>query len=350
MPTIILTGGGTAGHCLPNVSLLPNLKKNFDKIYYVGSRNGIEKNISTSNNLDYYEIDTAKLKRKLTLSNLKIPVTVLKGIVQAKRIIKKTSPDVIFSKGGYVSIPMVIAGYLCKVPVISHESDLSVGLANKIASKFSKKVLTSFPETAEKIRNGVYVGPPIRNEIFNVNKTSAYARFGFFDTKPIILITGGSQGSKKINTVIDEVLPILLEKYNVIHLRGKGNLSNTKYPGYFQSEYINDIENAFAITTICITRGGSNTLFELLSLKIPCVVVPLPKEESRGDQILNAQYFSKKNAVTLLYQEKLQNDTLLESIDYVYQNKEKIQSNIKKLSIKSSNDKICKILTDYVKQ
>ncbi len=350
MPTIILTGGGTAGHCLPNISLLPNLKKHFDKIYYVGSHNGIEKQIATNNKLVYYGIDTSKLKRSFTLSNFKIPITLLRGIIQAKKIINKTSPDVIFSKGGYVSLPVVIAGYLCKIPVISHESDLTVGLANKIAGKFSKKVLTSFPDTAQKIKKGQYVGPPIRQEIFSVDKASAYTRFGFSNKKPVILITGGSQGSMAINSIVDEILPNLLKNYNVIHLRGKGNLSKVNFLGYFQAEYINDIEKAFAITTVCITRAGSNTLFELLSLKIPCIVIPLPKLESRGDQILNARYFSSKNAINLLYQENLNSTTLLNNVNSIYEKREILIKNIESLSIESSNNKICEILTYYSKR
>ena len=350
MSTIILTGGGTAGHCLPNIALLPTLKKNFDKIYYVGSKTGIEKNIALKNNLKYYEISTAKLKRKLTFSNLKIPIELIKGINQAKRIIKETSPDVIFSKGGYVSIPMVIAGFMCKIPVITHESDLTIGLANKIASNFSKKVLTSFPETADKIKKGLYVGPPIRQDIFKGNKEYAYQFFGFNRDKPVLLVTGGSQGAKSINSAIINILPSLLKTFNVIHLCGRGNLSQIKEKGYFQAEFLNEIEMAFAITDVCLTRAGSNTLFELLALKIPCLVIPLPKDESRGDQILNAKYFEKKGVINLLYQENITDNRLYEEIVKTHNEKELLISNLDRLSIKSSNEKICEILLKYSKQ
>lgn len=349
MSTIILTGGGTAGHCLPNIALLPNLKNHFDKIYYVGSKTGIEKNIALKNNLKYYEISTAKLKRKITFSNLKIPIELVKGINQAKKIIKETSPNVIFSKGGYVSIPMVIAGFMCKIPVITHESDLTVGLANKIASNFSKKVLTSFPETASKVKKGLYVGPPIRQEIFNVNKDSSYQFFGFNKDKPVLLVTGGSQGAKTINLAITNILPKLLKMFNVIHLCGKGNVSPIKEKGYYQAEFLNEIEKAFAITNVCVTRAGSNTLFELLSLKIPCLVIPLPKNESRGDQILNARYFNEKKVVNLLYQEDITDNRVYEEILKTHREKELLMSNLNGLKIKSSNEKICEVLLNFSK-
>ena len=350
MPKIILTGGGTAGHCIPNIALLPILKTHFDKIYYIGSKTGIEKNIALNNNLTYYGITTTKLKRKFTLSNLSIPFNLIKGINEAKKLIKEIKPDVIFSKGGYVSIPIVIAGNYLKIPVISHESDLTIGLANKLSSKFSKLVLPSFPETARQIKNGYYVGPPLRNELFKVNKELAYQTFGFKNNKPILLITGGSQGAKAINNAIIDIIPQLLKSFNIIHLCGKGNLNNIKLEGYYQTEFTNKIENAFAVSAVCVTRGGSNSLFEILAMKIPSLVIPLPKQQSRGDQILNAQYFSNKEVVKLLYQENLTKETLLDSIICTYKNKDILIENMNKLSIKNSNEEICKILIKYSKQ
>ncbi len=342
MATIILTGGGTAGHCTPNLALLPYLKNHFDKIYYIGSKNGIEKEIIQNAGIKYYSVSTAKFNRKSIKKNIKAPFKILSGIIGAKKLIKKLKPDIIFSKGGYVSVPTVIAGRIKNIPIVSHESDYTLGLANKITAKYCNKVLTSFPETAKNLKNGIFVGPPLRKDLFdkqNIDKNE----FGFYNDKPVLLVTGGSQGSKIINQTLRQALPNIIKNYNVIHICGKGNLDNSiNFNGYFQTEYMSNIKKAYSVTSVCVSRCGANTSFELIALKIPCVFIPLPKGVSRGDQVLNAEYFSKLGLSFILYQNQLNKDSLIEKINDCYNNKHLLSNNFKKHPFNNSNEIIVK--------
>ena len=324
-----------------------DIAKYFDKIYYVGS-NGIERKLIKNTKIKYYTIDCAKLYRKITLKNLKIPFVLLKSIKQSKKIINETKPDVIFSKGGYVAVPTVIAGYKKGIPVISHESDLTVGLANKITSKYCKTVLTSFKETCKQIPNGKYVGPPLRQELFTAKKN--YNNFGFDNSKPVLLVTGGSQGAQSINIHLRKIIPELIKTFNVLHLCGKDNIDNNFHiKEYCQLEYLTEIEKAYAIADVCVTRAGSNTLFELLALNIPCLVIPLPKGISRGDQVLNANYFYNKKLVNLLEQDNLSSNSLLKSITDTYSKRQYYINNLNKFNVKNSCEDIAKILINSVK-
>ena len=348
MATIVLTGGGTAGHCTPHLSLLPYLKKDFKEIYYVGSENGIEKEIISKTDIPYYSVPCAKLYRSIRIDNIIMPFIVSAGIIKAGKILDKIKPDVVFSKGGYVSIPTVIAAKKRKIPVISHESDFTIGLANKITSKHCKKVLTSFKETAKLLKNGEYVGPPIRKSLFTVNKQDSLKYFGFSGKKPVLLVTGGSQGAKIINDTVRKCLPDLLTKYDIIHICGKNNTINEqRSKGYFQAEYINKMEYALNAASICISRAGSNTLFELLSLKIPCILIPLPKGNSRGDQVLNAEYFQKLGLVQVLPQDVLTPQSLMLTINSTCNNTDLIK-NLNKHPITDSSKTISKLLASYI--
>lgn len=347
MKKIVLTGGGTAGHCTPHLALIPKLKKHFNEIIYIGSENGIEKEIIKKTRIEYYSVNCAKLSRSLTLKNLTIPFKVAKGIIQAKKILKTISPDVVFSKGGYVALPVVLAAHSLKIPVISHESDITVGLANKLSSRYSDKVLTSFPETAKTIKNGLFVGPPIRQSIFAVDKLTAIRSFNFNDNKPILLVTGGSQGAKAINDAVHRNLVTLLKTFNIIHVTGKGNLIKNTLNGYYQTEYMHNIEYAFSACDVCVSRAGSNTLFELLALKKNCLIIPLPKGNSRGDQVLNANYFKGLGLINVLEQEYINDNTFTQSILNTYKNREQLQINLKKHPIEDKSDEIVKILSQY---
>lgn len=349
MSTIILTGGGTAGHCVPHLAILPYIKNDFDKIYYIGSKNGIEKNIIEKENLPYYSVPCAKLKRKLCLDNLKIPFVVYSGIKKAQQILTKLKPDVIFSKGGFVAVPVVLAGAKLKIPIISHESDYTVGLANKLTSKLCKKVLTSFPETARTLKNGEYIGAPIRKELFNADKEKSLKYFGFNSDKPILLVTGGSQGSSTINNVLRQSLDILLTKFNVIHICGKNNLDkNINKTGYVQIEYLHNMEKAFSVASVCVSRAGSNTAFELINLKIPTVFIPLPKGLSRGDQVLNAQYFEKQGFACVLQQDLLTTTSFITAVNCAYLNRNVYKQNIENSNIRDSSRQISRMLADCI--
>ncbi len=351
MATIILTGGGTAGHCTPHLALLPYLKKNFDNICYIGSETGIEKQIIEQENIPYFSVACAKLNRKFTAKNLKIPFILVKGITQAGNILDQLKPCVIFSKGGYVALPTVIAAKKRKIPVIAHESDYTVGLANKISSKYCEKVLTSFPDTADSLKNGKYVGSPIRINVSKINKRKALDDFSFSGDKPILLVTGGSTGAKTINKVIRESLNELTPKYDVLHICGKNNLDTTiQNKSYFQTEYMHDIERAFSVADICVSRAGSNALFELLSIKKPCLLIPLPKGISRGDQVVNAEYFEKLGLVSVLQQNSLTTESLVHHVNSVYANRFNLAKNFEKNPVNDKSEIIADILCDYLPQ
>lgn len=351
MATIILTGGGTAGHVTPHLALLPYIKKDFDEIYYIGSENGIEKTIAEGADIKYFSVPCAKLQRKFTLKNLAIPFKVLKGIRAAGKIIDDLKPDVIFSKGGFVSVPTVIAAKKKGVPVISHESDYTVGLANSITARYCKKVLTCFPETAKTLKNGEYVGAPLRKNLYGVKKSDALKRFDLKGDKPVLLVTGGSLGARIINETLRKALPSVLKTFDVIHICGKGNLSKENFgKGYRQTEYMTDIKYAFCAADVCVSRAGSNTLFEILSLNIPCLLIPLPKGVSRGDQVLNAEYFEKSGLVHVILQENLTPKSLLESVNDVYLKRDKLKENLKLHPIRNACPKIAEILRSEIKR
>lgn len=345
--TIILTGGGTAGHIMPNIALLSELKKHFSRICYVGT-NGMEKDIAKQHGLEFFEISAIKLIRKLTLKNCLIPFKLIKSINQCKKIIKEIKPDVIFSKGGYVSVPLAIAGKKYNIPVISHESDLSIGLANKIIAKYAVAVCTSFFETSQKNKKFVYTGSPIREQIFKGNKNLVMQKYNLDKQKPTILFLGGSLGSKAINNCVVDNLSALCKKFNILHIAGKTMTPEAKN-NYVRFDFVSDIENLYACSDVVVCRSGANTIFELLALTKPMILIPLPKTESRGDQIENAENFEKNKYAEIIYQENLNINTLINKIENCLKNKEKIIFNQQKANLKNANKNIIKIILKYSK-
>ena len=349
MKKIVFTGGGTGGHIFPNIAIINELK-NKAKVFYIGS-NGMEKEIIKKEKIKFYEIPTCKFKRSFALSNLLIPFTLIKSIKMAKKILKEIKPDAIFSKGGYVSLPVVFAGKSLKIPVVCHESDLSLGLSNKLCLKKCTKMCTSFKRTADSIgKKGYYTGSPIRKEILKGNKQNAIKLFKNFKAKPTILIIGGSLGSKIINENIFKIIK-KLQNYNVIHLTGKNNInpSLNNLDGYVQLEFSENIEDLYAVCDIVISRAGSNVINEILALKKPNILIPLSKKASRGDQILNAKYFEDLGYSYVLEEENLNSTSLLKAIEYVNKNKEKYISKMKKAENNIANDKIIDLLLNLEK-
>lgn len=342
MKTIVLTGGGTAGHIMPNVALIGTLKKHFDKIYYIGT-NGMEKEIITKQGIPFYEITATKFVRKLSLKTLKIPFELLKSIKQAKKLLKELKPDVIFSKGGYVSMPVAIAGKKLHIPVVSHESDLSMGLANKIILKYANKVCTSFSATTSLSKKCVFTGSPIRKEIFSGNKNNVINKFDYDPQKQTILFIGGSLGATAINDAVYVALPKLCEKYNVLHIAGK-NIKKHTHSGYFQVEFANNVQDFFNACDVCITRSGANTIFELAAIQKPMLLIPLPKGNSRGDQVENANYFKSKNLANVLFQENLNSQNLINEIEKTLRQEKVLKTNMQKLNLKNANNKIVDII------
>lgn len=335
MKKIVLTGGGTAGHVTPNIALLPGLlQKSFD-IHYIGSYRGIEKELIEAENIPYYGISSGKLRRYLDLKNLSDPFKVVKGLAQSIRILRKIKPNIVFSKGGFVSVPVVLAAKFCRIPVIIHESDLTPGLANKIAIPSAQKVCCNFPETLKYLpkEKAVLTGSPIRRELLSGNPDDArsYCRFDY--EKPVLLIIGGSSGAKAINDVIRAQLPDLLKNFQIIHLCGKGNLDNSlnHVKGYAQFEYVSQqLKDMFALASLVISRAGANAICELLALHKPNILIPLSAAASRGDQILNARSFEKQGFSYVIEEENLTADTLQTAIGDVFKKKDVYISAMKK--------------------
>ncbi len=326
MKKILLTGGGTAGHVTPNIALLPDLKAEGYDIHYIGSYEGMEKKLIEAQGIHYDGISTGKFRRYLSVKNLSDPFRVIKGFHQAKKLIREYKPDVVFSKGGFVAVPVVLAAGHYHIPVIIHESDMTPGLANKICMKTASKICCNFPETVKLLPadKAVLTGTPIRRELLNGSRAAGFAFTGLSDDKPILLMMGGSTGSRAVNAGLRSALPELLKEFHVIHLCGKGNLdSKLAQPGYVQYEYISDeLKDLFAISDIVLSRAGANAICELLALKKPNILVPLPAEVSRGDQILNANSFQKQGFSYLLEEKKLNADTLLTAVHEVYNNRD----------------------------
>ncbi|MCI6018764.1 MAG: undecaprenyldiphospho-muramoylpentapeptide beta-N-acetylglucosaminyltransferase [Clostridiales bacterium] len=327
MKKIILTGGGTAGHVTPNIALLPTLKERGYEVHYIGSKDGIEKKLIQSMNIPYYEISSGKLRRYFDLKNFTDPFRVLKGFSDAKRILKQIKPDVVFSKGGFVSVPVVIAAKRCRIPAIIHESDMTPGLANKLCIPSAYKVCCNFPETVQCLPEGkaVLTGSPIRQELFEGSRERGLNFCGFDSSKPVILIIGGSLGSVAVNKAVRNVLDTLLESFQIIHLCGKGHIDDTlkNKKGYVQFEYIQkELNDLFAAADLMISRAGANAICEILALKKPNILIPLSAAASRGDQILNAKSFRKQGFSYVLEEEKVNDASLLKAISEVYDHRQ----------------------------
>ena len=329
MKRIVMTGGGTAGHVTPNIALMPALQEAGYDIQYIGSYNGIEKGLIEAQNIPYHGIDSGKLRRYLDLKNLSDPFRVIHGYTQALGLMRKLKPDIVFSKGGFVSVPVVLAAKTCRVPAIIHESDITPGLANRIAIKGAKKVCCNFPGTLKYLPadKAVLTGSPIRRELFCGDREKAYKLCNFPETvKPVLLIIGGSLGSVAINTAVRKVLPELLEEFHIIHLCGKGNLDHqlTGIVGYAQFEYVSsELTDMLALADLAISRAGANSICELLALHKPNILIPLPAAASRGDQILNAKSFANQGFSCVLEEETLTDQLLLDTVKDVYKNRQK---------------------------
>lgn len=351
MKRIILTGGGTAGHVTPNIALLPRLKELGYDIQYIGSYTGIEKELIEPFGIPYHGISSGKLRRYFSVQNFTDPFRVLKGFREAHKLIRQLKPDVIFSKGGFVSVPVVLAGKRCKVPVIIHESDMTPGLANKIAIPSAAKVCCNFPETLKSLPEGkaVLTGSPIRQELLFGNKIAAMDMCHFTSDKPVILVIGGSLGAVAVNNAVREALPELLKDFQIIHLCGKGKMDESlkDVEGYCQFEYIkNELRNLFALADIVISRAGANAICELLALHKPNLLIPLSANASRGDQILNARSFERQGFSLVLEEEQLTKETLLNAVKTLYENRTTFINSMKNSGQQDSIGTIIKLIEE----
>lgn len=352
MKRIVLTGGGTAGHVTPCIALLPELKKEGYDIQYIGSVNGIERKLIEEFGVPYYGISSGKLRRYFDPKNFSDPFKVMKGYFEAKKILKQLKPDVVFSKGGFVSVPVVLAAKKVRIPVIIHESDMTPGLANKLAIPAARKVCANFPETLNYLPadKAVLTGTPIRKELFSGNKLRGLDFCGFTVNKPVILIIGGSTGSRVINEIIRGMLPTLLRDYQIIHLCGKDNLDDrlSDTEGYVQYEYIKkELSDLFAAADLVISRAGANAICELLALRKPNILIPLSLKSSRGDQILNAESFERQGYSYVLKEEDLSVANLLQAIQTVMEEKHNYIDAMNKSELNNSIDTIIRLIKEY---
>lgn len=351
MKKIVLTGGGTAGHVMPNLALLPELNRQGYQLFYIGSHNGIEAELAAKVGISYYSIATGKLRRYLSLKNLTDPFRVIKGLWEAIRIIKELKPDVVFSKGGFVSVPVTIGAWINRVPVILHESDLTPGLANRLALPFASLVCATFPDTMKHLPStkSVLTGNPIRAELLQGSREAGLKLCGFSNDKPVLAVLGGSLGSVVINKTVRSVLPELLKNFQIVHICGKGNIDNSlDVDGYQQFEFVNEeLAHLLAAADICLSRAGANFIFELLALRKPSLLIPLSKNASRGDQILNAQSFAKQGFSMLLLEEELTAEKLLEQITDLYNNREQFIKAMENSELQNATQTIVDLINKF---
>ena len=318
MKTIVLTGGGTAGHVTPHLALIPKLKETGFDIHYIGSA-GIERQLMENQPLTFHTVQSGKLRRYFDWKNLTDPFRVVWGAIQSIRLIGKIKPDVCFSKGGFVAVPVVIGCWVHRVPVLAHESDLTPGLANRISVRFAKKVAATFPECAEALApKGVLTGTPLRPELFLGEREKGLKLAGFQGKKPVLLMMGGSQGAQSLYKALREAWPRILPHMDVLHLCGKGNLDESLMgtPGYFQTEFLSgSLPDALACADLVLSRAGANALCEFAALTKPMLLIPLPLSSSRGDQILNAKSYGGRGLANVLPQEDLTADTLVQALE-----------------------------------
>ena len=348
---IVLTGGGSAGHVTVNLALIPMLVESEWEVVYIGSKNGIERQLTSNLEVKYYGISTGKLRRYFAWRNFTDIFRVLKGIVEASKIIRQERPKIVFSKGGFVSVPVAIASRLNNIPVITHESDLTPGLANRINIHFSQKICTTFPETLKHLpkNQGEYLGAIVRSGLKRGIAERGRIFCNFESNKSIILIAGGSLGSAFINQTVRSILQYLLPQFQVVHLCGRGNLEpHLEQKGYRQFEYVDrELADLMCLADLVVSRAGSNSIFEFLALKKPMILIPLSRKSSRGDQIENAEFFKRQGYAEVILEEELTENRLLETIQSVVSNQQKYQNSMANYNSDCSLNKLFNLITNY---
>ncbi len=328
----MMTGGGTAGHVMPNLALVKPLREKGYRIGYIGRKKSIEERLAKETGLPFFAISAGRLHRDFNLENWISPWLNMKGTAQALGIIRREKPSVIFCKGGFVSVPVAIAGHMAKVPVVLHESDMTPGLANKLCMPFSDKICVSFEETLAHVpcEKAVLTGTPIRRELAEGNRQEGYALTGLRPGKPVVLVMGGSSGAGALNDVIGKAAEKLIQRYEIVHLCGRQQAQFCKpRPGYCPLEYAGEeLKHLYAMADLIVSRAGANALAEILMLQKPNILIPLPRAVSRGDQILNARSFEKKGYSLVLPQEELTEENLMMALETVYRNRAKYVSSM----------------------
>ena len=350
MDNIVLTGGGTAGHVMPNIALIPELEKEYT-IHYIGTYEGMEHWLVNPylHPRNYHAIKAGKLRRYLSVENIKDPIKVIYGFFQSIKILRKLKPKLVFSKGGYVSVPVVFAAKLLNIPVVLHESDLTPGLANRLAIPRCDKVCVSFESTLKYVKKAekYYTGTPVRRELLEGDKAYGRKLCHINDHKPVLMIMCGSQGAVAVNDAVDSILETLCKTYHVVHLRGKNNLKPEfdKISGYTQFDFIGeDLKHIFATADIILSRAGANAIFEILALNLPALLVPLPRASSRGDQILNAEHFKANGWSMVLHQDQMTSDSLLGHINQLYKERRDYRKRMEQSHANEANKRTLRVI------
>lgn len=351
--TILFTGGGTAGHVTPNLALIKMFQESGWNVLYMGSKNGIEKNIIERIKIPYYGIASGKLRRYFSWRTFIDPFLILFGILQALTFCYRMKPKVVFSKGGYVAFPVVLGAWINRIPVVIHESDLTPGLANRLCFPFAQKICVTFPEGKKYFSSdkAIVTGTPIRDSLLQGDIIKGRELCQFDCEKPTILIIGGGQGSSIINATIRQILPKLLQRFQVVHVCGKGKLDEkfNNLTGYKQFEYLDDeLADVMACADFVISRAGSNSLYELIALKKPHIVIPLSLRASRGDQIHNAKYFAEKGLTYILFEEDMTSDSLLNLIYKLDQERAAVHQRLIEYSLPDSKQLIYGTIEELV--
>ena len=351
---VIFTGGGTAGHVLPNIAIISQLPNSW-KVYYLGSKQGIEGRLVKNLGVSYHEVAVGKLRRYFSFKNLVDPFKVIVGLIQSFWLIVKIKPDLVFSKGGYVALPVTIAAWILQVPVVMHESDLTLGLANRVAARFAAKICIGFPEALQGLRKytkkTLVTGIPVRSEFISASSEIGRKICGFNSEKPILVVLGGSLGSQKINVELRKLLPKLLDSFQIAHICGEGKVNdNINYFGYQQFAYLDEeLPHLLAAADLVISRAGANTLGELVFLQKPSVLMPLGNQASRGDQLINANYFAKHGFSKLLLDSEINSENLYRAILTAFEDKEKMIRELKKLESRDAVKLIIKLISELTK-
>lgn len=349
MKVIVLTGGGTSGHVTPNIALIPKLMESGYTIHYIGSYNGIERQLVEKEGIPYHAINAGKMRRYFDMDNFTDIFRVIKGFAQSFSLLTKLKPYMVFSKGGFVSCPVVWAAWIRRVPVVIHESDITPGLTNRLSAPFAKNICFTFPETAKYLPEGksVMTGIPIRETLLQGDAGTGKKICGFTDSKPVLMVTGGSQGSENINRLIRRTLKVLLIDFQVCHICGKGNMDSgfSGIKGYKQFEYVNEeLPHLFALADIVVSRAGATTLFEILSLAKPNLLIPLSLKASRGDQIQNAESFKRQGFSMVLPEENLSGKAFAGAVLKLYNEREKYISAMKTGCAFNAVDKVMEVI------
>lgn len=352
--TILFTGGGSAGHVVPNIALITALKDT--KVAYMGAKDGVEKNLIKPMGVPYYGIACGKLRRYWSLKNFIDPFKILLGILQAWYYMGKIKPDVVFSKGGFVAFPVVVAAWLRRIPVLAHESDLTPGLANRLSFPFIQCIALTFSQTQRylpKDKKTVVTGTPIRDVVLRGNAQKGRAYCGFSNDKPCLLILGGGSGSSKINNAVYQALPRLLETFQVIHGCGEGKKDPRfdTLTGYKAFEYLNEtLPDIYACTDLMISRAGANTVCEILILRKPAVLIPLSAKASRGDQIENAGVMCTEGLADVLQEDDLTTETLIHAVQTAWEKREVTIQKITDYAMSSGTQAILQLIKETIKK